>query len=254
MKKTLVAMTLMCGSAFAQDSNPSGAGAGAPGNYPPAGEYGVPSNTYPAPGQDPYSMGGAGGPGNYAPGAGNYPSGPGNYPAGPGNYPAGPGNYPPGGGYAAGAYAAPAACGPGYVWIDGYNDANGYFVNGYCAVPPFSGAYWVSPGFFGGRFVAGYWGRGGIGYGSRFGVRGGYGPNYGVRGGFREGAGVARGYAGGFRAPATSGGSFQSRGSFHPQVVAPSSHSQSGYRGGASATRGGGSAMHGGGGGHGGRR
>ncbi len=188
MKKTLVAVILMCGSAFAQYPNSADAGVGAPGNYPPAGGYGVP----------------------------------------------------------AGAYAAPAACGPGYVWINGYNDANGYFVNGYCTVPPFSGAYWVAPGFFGGRFVAGYWGRGGIGYASGFGVRGGYGANYGVRGGYREGSHVAGGYASGFRAPAASARSFQSRG------VAPSFHSQGSYRGGGSTTRGGGSAMHGGSSGHGG--
>jgi hypothetical protein len=182
MKKTLLAMTLMCGSAFAQY---------APGNYPPEGGYGAPSSAYPAPGQ----------------GA--------------------PGSYPSGGGY-----AAPAACGPGYVWIDGYTDGNGYFVNGYCTAPPYTGAYWVAPSFFGGRFVAGYWGRGGIGYASGFGVRGGYGANYGVRGGYREGPRVGGGYGGGFRAPAASARSF---------------HSQGSYRGGGSATRGGGS-------GHGGRR
>jgi hypothetical protein len=223
MKKTLVAIILMCGSAFAQYPNSAGAGAGAPGNYPRADGYGAPSSAYPAPGQDPYSMG-----------------------AGVGA----PGNYPPAGAYGApaSAYAAPAACGPGYVWIDGYNDANGYFVNGYCTVPPFSGAYWVAPGFFGGRFVAGYWGRGGVGYASGFGVRGGYAADYGVRGGYREGSHVAGGYANGFRAPAASARSF------HSQGIAPSFHSQGSYRGGGSATRGGGPAMHGGGSGHGGRR
>jgi hypothetical protein len=216
MKKTLLAMTLMCGSAFAQYPNPASAGANTPGNYPPAGGYGAPSSAYPTPGQDPYSMGGGAG---------------------------APGNYPSEGGYAvpAGAYATPAACGPGYVWIDGYNDANGYFVNGYCTVPPYNGAYWVGPSFFGGRFVAGYWGRGGRGYASGFGVRGGYGANYGVRGGYGEGSHVGRGYASGFRAPAASARSF------HSQGVAPSFHSQGSYRGGGSATHGGGS-------GHGGRR
>lgn len=176
MKKTLLAMTLMCGSAFAQ--------------YP---EYGAPSSAYPATAQapvpDPYSVGGG---------------------------------------------VAPGACGPGYVWVDGYTDANGYFVNGYCTVPPFVGAYWVAPTFFGGRFVPGYWGHGGIGYGPGFSVRGGY--DYGFRGRYR-----GDGYARGFRAPAPPAANFRSQG------AAPSFRSPGGYRGGGSAMRGGGS-------GHGGRR
>ncbi len=66
MKKTLVAMMLMCGAAFAQYPNSAGAGAGAPGNYPPEGGYGAPSSAYPGQGQDPYSVGaGVGAPGNY---------------------------------------------------------------------------------------------------------------------------------------------------------------------------------------------
>ncbi len=168
MKKTLLAMTLLCGSAFAQYPDSA---------YPPEGGYG-PSSAYPALAQDPYSMGGASAP----------------------------------------------ACGPGTVWIDGYNDPNGYFVNGYCTAPPFIGAYWVAPRFFGGRFVAGYWGRGG------------YGANYGVRGEYREGSHAGGGYASGFRAPAASAPSFRSQGNY-----------RGGYRGGGTATRGGGS-------GHGGRR
>jgi hypothetical protein len=223
MKKTLVALMLMAGSTFAQYPNSASAGAGAPGYDPSAGGYGAPSSAYPAPGQDPYPMGAGAG---------------------------APGNYPPAGGYGApaGAYAGPAACGPGYVWIEGYNDANGYFVNGYCAVPPFSGAYWVAPGFFAGRFVAGYWGRGGLGYAPGLGFRGGYGANYGVRGGYSAGSRFGGGYANGFHAPAASARSFRS------QSAAPSVHSQGSYRGGGSAMRGGGSAMHGGGSGHGGRR
>jgi len=221
MKKTLVATILMCGSAFAQ--YPNSPGAGAPGNYPPESQDEAPSSAYPAPGQDPYSMGAGVG----APGTTGY-------------------------GAPVGAYAAVPVCGPGYAWIEGYNDANCYFVNGYCAVPPFSGAYWIAPSFFGGRFVAGYWGRGG-GYRSGFGVRGGYAANYGVRGGYRESSHVAGGYANGFRAPVASPRGFQSQG------AAPSFRSQGGSRGSGSATRGGGSARsgssgHGGGSGRGGRR
>jgi hypothetical protein len=131
-----------------------------------------------------------------------------------------PGYYPP-----AAAYAAPPACGPGTVWIDGYYDANGYFVNGYCAAPPFSGAYWVAPGFFGGRFVAGYWGRGGGGYAPGFGFRGGYGG-----GSHFEGSHFADGHANGFHAPAAAPQSFRSQSaappSFRSQGAAPSFHSR----------------------------
>ncbi len=205
MKKTLFALVLMAGSTFAQDPYPVGAGAGGPGYDPSAGAY-------PAPG-----------------------------PGAPGTYPAdGGGGY----GAPAGAYAAPAVCGPGSVWIDGYTDANGYFVNGYCAVPPYAGAYWVAPGFFGGRFVAGYWGRGGpgyrLGYGPAIGFRGGYGRNYAIRGGYTAGAHFSGGYGNGFRAPAAAA----------PSVRAPAANSfrsQGSYRGG-------GSALHGGGSGPGGRR
>jgi hypothetical protein len=28
------------------------------------------------------------------------------------------------------------------------------------AAPPYAGAYWVAPHYFGGRYYAGYWGRG----------------------------------------------------------------------------------------------
>jgi hypothetical protein len=152
------------------------------------------------------------------------------YPAGPNpgateNYPPARANAPEQGPYSVGpgagaqGYYPPAACAPGSVWIDGYNDANGYFVNGYCTVPPFVGAYWVAPGFFGGRFVAGYWGRGGLGFGYApgFGFRGGYGPNYGFRGGYSAGS----------------------------RLAAPNFRAQGSYRG---------SAMRGGGAGHGGRR
>ena len=52
----------------------------------------------------------------------------------------------------------PPAPGPGYVWIDGYTDAYGVWVNGYWALPPYAGAYWIAPRHDRGRFIAGYWG------------------------------------------------------------------------------------------------
>jgi len=127
----------------------------------------------------------------------------------------------------AGAYASPPLCAPGTVWIDGYDG-----VNGYCAVPPYSGAFWIAPRYFGGRFVAGYWGgprgfiggrgfRGGVGFSGRndfrggaFGGRGFAGNNF-RRGeqnftgnNYRGGAQGARQFSGGsnFRGGAPSGG------------------------------------------------
>jgi hypothetical protein len=52
----------------------------------------------------------------------------------------------------------PACPGPGYIWIDGYNDGYGNWINGYWSLPPYAGAYWVAPRFVGGHFTAGYWG------------------------------------------------------------------------------------------------
>ena len=94
-----------------------------------------------------------------------------------------------------GAYGAPQTvytapvCGAGTVWIDGYYDVNGYFVNGYCAVLPFVDAYWIAPRFYGGRWTAGYWGHRGSGYGSY-----GYAPSYGFRGGYENRGYVNRGF------------------------------------------------------------
>src|SRR4051812_10298708 len=95
----------------------------------------------------------------------------------------------------AGAYVAPPLCPPGTVWIDGYDG-----VNGYCAVPPYSGAFWIGPRHFGGRFIAGYWGgprgfvggrgfRGSVGFGGRNDFRGGTVGGRGFAGnGFQRGA------------------------------------------------------------------
>ena len=55
------------------------------------------------------------------------------------------------------AYRPPCP-GPGYVWVDGYRDGYGNWFDGYWAVPPYTGAYWVAPRFSDGRYYAGYWG------------------------------------------------------------------------------------------------
>ena len=150
-----------------------------------------------------------------------------------------PGYYPP-----PGAYDAPPPCGPGSVWIDGYTDASGYPVNGYCAVPPYSGAYWVAPGYFGGRFVAGYWGRG---YAPGFGFRGGYGGGYAFRGGYDRDSHFQGGYSNGYRSAAPNVRSQGGYNNFRSQGGASNSfHSQGSYRGGGSAMRGGGGSGHGG--------
>ncbi len=61
------------------------------------------------------------------------------------------------------AYAQPAAPGPGYTWVAGYwYPAAGRYAwrSGYWAARPYTGAYWVAPRYYGGRYYAGYWGRG----------------------------------------------------------------------------------------------
>ncbi len=170
MKNRLIATNFMAlalvatGTAFAQQPYPSGA----PGYDPNAGAYGQPGQPGAYPNQGAYPDQGAYGDPNAA-------------------------QYPVQGGYPAQAYAAPGyappVCGPGSVWVDGYYDASGYPVNGYCAVLPYSDAYWISPYWYGGRFFAGYWGHGGYlghapgwrGYGAA-GFRGGY--SNGFRGGY----------------------------------------------------------------------
>jgi hypothetical protein len=146
-----------------------------------------------------------------------------------------------------GAYGAPQTvytapvCGAGSVWIDGYYDANGYYVNGYCAVLPFSDAYWIAPRFYGGHWYAGYWGHRGFGYAPSYGFRGGYSGGYVNRGfenrGFENrgfsaapranvaprgnvAPNVGSGFNNGFRAPSAP--------SFHGQSAAPSFRAPSG--------------------------
>jgi len=69
-------------------------------------------------------------------------------------------------GYGAAPVSAyqPPCPGPGYVWIDGSYDAYGNWFDGYWALPPYAGAYWVAPRLSAGRFSAGYWGGAGSGY------------------------------------------------------------------------------------------
>ncbi len=83
-------------------------------------------------------------------------------------------------------YAAPPLCAPGSVWIAGYDG-----VNGYCAVPPYSGAFWIGPRYYGGRFVAGYWG-GPRGFVAGHGFRGS--ARFVDRGNFRGNAGGGRAF------------------------------------------------------------
>jgi hypothetical protein len=43
--------------------------------------------------------------------------------------------------------AQPPCPGPGYVWT-----------NNAWVLPPYAGAYWVGPRFYGGHYYSGYWG------------------------------------------------------------------------------------------------
>ncbi len=54
------------------------------------------------------------------------------------------------------AYRPPCP-GPGYVWINGYYDGYGNWFDGYWAMPPYAGSYWVAPRYYGGRYFTGYW-------------------------------------------------------------------------------------------------
>jgi|SRR5579871_775091 len=199
MKRNLIVLLLAAGaSAFAQ------APYGSPGYGPPAGAYD---------------------PGAYDPSAGapTYDSAP----------PVGSAYGAPG--YAAPYADAPTACGPESVWVDGYYDASGFFVNGYCTVPPFAGAYWIGPSYFGGRWVAGYWGHGD----ARFGFRGGFStvPR------FERGSHFAGGSSRGFQAPAPAR-SFNSLGGANtfqaPTREFNNFHSQTNARSSGAGMRGGG--------------
>jgi hypothetical protein len=60
------------------------------------------------------------------------------------------------------AYAPPVAPYPGYTWIAGYWYPVGprwYWRAGYWTRPPFAGAVWIGPRYYGGRYFAGRWRR-----------------------------------------------------------------------------------------------
>ena len=164
MKTKLIAMMVMAGGALlAQSQFPAG-----DPNFPqqgyPQGAYpqGYPQGGYP---QDPQQ-------GVYAPQQG-YPQGA--YDQG---YPQA--QYPQPG-FGVGVAVRPPMPGPGYIWIDGYNDAYGVFVPGFWSLPPYAGAFWIGPRFFGGHWYPGYWN----------------GPRGFVAGGFRGGVVVGGGFRGG---------------------------------------------------------
>ena len=52
---------------------------------------------------------------------------------------------------------------PSYTWVPGYWYPAGPRYSwhaGYWAHPPYAGAYWVAPRYYGQHFYPGYWGRG----------------------------------------------------------------------------------------------
>ena len=193
MKTKLIAVMLVAGgSAFAQGQFGGDVNGGGPGYD---GGQGVPPAYNGAPGEPGYGGGpGYGGaPGYGAPAYNDAQA----YGGAPGYYPSAP----------AGAYVPPPLCAPGNVLIDGYNG-----VNGYCAVPPYSGAYWIGPGYYGGRFIAGYWG-GPRGFVGGYGFRGGAG--FVGHNDFRGGGVGGRAFAGNnFRGGAVVGQSFAGNNSF----------------------------------------
>ena len=60
------------------------------------------------------------------------------------------------------AYAPVPYANPGYTWVAGYWYHVGpsyYWHAGYWARPPYRGAYWVAPRYYGHRYYSGYWRR-----------------------------------------------------------------------------------------------
>jgi hypothetical protein len=58
------------------------------------------------------------------------------------------------------AYRVPDRPGPDYVWVEGYQYPVGnhyQWHDGYWTRPPYEGAYWVDPYYYGGRYYAGHW-------------------------------------------------------------------------------------------------
>ena len=144
-------------------------------------------------------------------------------------------------------YGAPPLCAPGTVWIDGYDG-----VNGYCAVPPYSGAFWIGPRYFGGRFVAGYWGgprgfvggrgfRGGVGFSGRNDFRGGAFRGRGFAGNnFRRGAIGGQGFTGNNDHRGRAQGARPFNGGSNFRGGAPSGRSSRGFSGGGGGRNSGG--------------
>jgi hypothetical protein len=57
---------------------------------------------------------------------------------------------------------APAYARPGYAWVAGYHYPVGpryVYRPGYWARPPYAGAFWVGPRYYGHRYYPGYWRR-----------------------------------------------------------------------------------------------
>ncbi len=58
------------------------------------------------------------------------------------------------------AYRVPAQPGPDYEWVEGYwYPQNGRWAwhNGYWTRPPYEGAYWAAPYYYGGEYFEGRW-------------------------------------------------------------------------------------------------
>ncbi|MCL4402176.1 MAG: hypothetical protein M1436_05890, partial [Acidobacteria bacterium] len=56
----------------------------------------------------------------------------------------------------------PPCPGPGYMWVPGYYypaGENYAWRSGFWSRPPYAGAYWVAPRYYGRRYYPGYWGR-----------------------------------------------------------------------------------------------
>ena len=59
-------------------------------------------------------------------------------------------------------HTAPPCPGPGYTWVGGYwypVRHRYYWRTGYWARPPYVGARWIAPRYYGRRYYAGYWRR-----------------------------------------------------------------------------------------------
>lgn len=60
------------------------------------------------------------------------------------------------------AYAPGPYVRPGFTWVGGYwYPAGPHYAwrDGYWARPPYNGAYWVGPRYYGHRYYRGYWHR-----------------------------------------------------------------------------------------------